>query len=177
MNAAASTKNGGFRVSWTVLISTGSLVLALVSGGWALIQSEINSVRREMTDLKELTASERAALGHRLENDEKDTAALRDSKVDYNRFNTAGNNIRSELAAMRSSAAADREDIRKHTDAIGTVVDGLRSTKLDITRFDQLLSKVLSSGEVEARDIALQKQIDALAGRLNKLEKNHTPHR
>ena len=86
------------KVSWPILVSTGSLIFALVGGAWGLITAQvrteearvnaaIDSVRREMADLKELTASERLALARRLENDERDTAIIRDNKVDNARFN------------------------------------------------------------------------------------------
>jgi hypothetical protein len=115
-----------------MLISAGSLMLALLGGGWSLIKSEVNSVRREMNDLKELTASERSSISHRLENDEKETSQLRDNKVDIQRWNQ------------------------------------LR---------EQLLIQLVPASQLRAHDEVLQKQIDALAGRLNKLEKDHTPPR
>jgi len=76
---------------------------------------------------------------------------------------------------IRDGAAADRENIRRHAESIEAVVDDLRSTKLDITRFDQLITRLLSSGEVEARDAALQKQIDKIDERLDRIER--TEHR
>jgi vacuolar-type H+-ATPase subunit D/Vma8 len=152
----AASANG---LGWTRLAPVGALMLALFVSLGGLVRSQINS-------LKESAAADRELIRRSIERmDQK----LED-RVDDNQFNTAVINIRNELAALRESAAADRENIRRHTDAIGTVVDGLRSTKLDITRFDQLITKLLSSGEVEARDASLQKQIDKIDQRLNHLE-------
>jgi hypothetical protein len=75
-----------------------------------------------------------------------------------------------ELTALRDAAAADRENIRRQAGTIGDVVNSLRDTKLDITRFDQLVNRLMTGGEITAKDAALQKQIDILGDRLDKIE-------
>ena len=102
------------RVSWTTLISTGSLALAITGGGYSIIQSQINTV-------KELTASDRQSIRRQLEENDKATAAL-------------------------------------------------RHDKLEVERFNQVVSHLVPASGLKARDDELQRQIDALAARLDKLE-------
>lgn len=79
MNAAKSS-NG--RVSWTTLVSTASLAIAITSGGYAIIQGQINTV-------KELTAADRQGIRRQLEDNDRITESLRDRKLDVERFNQA----------------------------------------------------------------------------------------
>jgi hypothetical protein len=83
MNVAPA--NNG-RVSWTTLISTGSLALAVTAGGYSIIQGQINTV-------KELTASDRQAIRRQLDENDRITAELRANKVDVDRFNNAARQL------------------------------------------------------------------------------------
>jgi hypothetical protein len=100
--------------NWPVLISAASLLLAITGGVWALVQSQINTV-------KELTASDRQSIRRQLDENDKITAAL-------------------------------------------------RHDKLDVERFNQVVSHLVPASGLKARDDELQRQIDALAARLDKLE-------
>lgn len=103
----SSTSNG--RVSWTALISAGSLAIALVGAATAFVQSQINTV-------KELTAN-------------------------------------------------DREAIRRQLSENDRVTESLRHDKLEIARFDQVISRFV---QVETQRFdALQKQIDQITARLD----------
>ena len=83
MNVAPA--NNG-RVSWTTLISTGSLALAVTAAGYSIIQSQINTV-------KELTASDRQAIRRQLDENDRITSELRAGKVDNERFNAAARQL------------------------------------------------------------------------------------
>jgi hypothetical protein len=80
-------------VNWAVLISAATLLIALFTSMWSLIQSQINtlaarndaaveSVRRELADIKELSGSQREAIRHDLA--QVNTAVA--VKVDKDRF-------------------------------------------------------------------------------------------
>jgi chromosome segregation ATPase len=90
--------------------------------------------------------------------------------------------LRREIVNLKESAASARMDLRRQAEQIGQRTDKLAQqiqdlddTKLEIDRFNQVLSHLVPATELTQRDEVLQKQIDALAGRLNKLEKDHTP--
>jgi len=108
----------GPRISWTMLLSTGTLILALVGGGWSLVRSQVDEVRREVEALKEFTGQGR------------------------------GNIIR-EVDGLRAAVAE------------------LRTNKLEISRFDQVLSHLSSADEIRGRFAALDQRVDGLVKRLN----------
>jgi septal ring factor EnvC (AmiA/AmiB activator) len=101
----ARLRNGGPRVNWAVLISAASLVLALFGGLWAAVQSQINTV-------KELTANDRQAIRHQLEDNDRVTEQLRDRKLDAERFNQALMQIGKALDAL--DQRVDRLEQRGH---------------------------------------------------------------
>lgn len=74
--------NGNGRVSWATLISTGSLVFAIVGGGWALVKNEIGTV-------KELNASDRDVIHRQLADNDRAIEMLRENKLDARRFDQA----------------------------------------------------------------------------------------
>jgi len=49
---SGAPSSNGTRLSWPVLISFASLLLASIGGGWSLVKGQIDGVRREMNDMK-----------------------------------------------------------------------------------------------------------------------------
>ena len=97
------------------MISTGSLVFALVSGGYALVRNEINTV-------KEQAATDRQSIRHQLEENDRATEALRHSKLDVVVFDRALARL-----APASEQMARIDDLQRQITAINNRIEKIVS--------------------------------------------------
>ena len=84
------------------------------------------------------------------------------------------NEVRRDVNGLKEFTAQGRSAIQHEVVNLHANIEQLRTTKADNTRLDRAAAQLVSAAELIQRDEVLQKQIDALAGRLNKLEKDHT---
>jgi len=77
--------------------------------------------------------------------------------------------VHDEVADLKQSAAQGREVIRRQAELISQQVEMLRTTKADSERINQIVSRLMSHDEINARFIALQKENDQLRERQDKI--------
>ena len=115
----------GPRISWTVIVSTATLILGIAAGAWSLVRTQVEAVRDEVSDLKETTAQGREVIRRQADLIGQQVEMLRSTKADSERINQIVSHLMShdEIAARFTALQKENDQLRERQDKIAQALD------------------------------------------------------
>lgn len=163
-----TTNNGnGPRLPFSVIVPTASLILMAFGGVWVLMQSQFVNVAKNMEDRDKAIVIQQTNTEREIETDRRQFTA------NYDRITKLLNDASDEL----KSRVADIHGELRH-DLVSQLEFKQFEKQLDELReqFRILETTRPTTGELSSASVGLEKRIDAISERLNKMEDRAQQH-